>query len=85
MVTMTQNDTSVLSRELATYNAHLDELLIEQGKFVLVAEDSVLGIFDTYRDALAAGYAARGLSPFLVKQIASHEVAANFTRSLEPA
>ena len=85
MDTMTENETTTLARELATYNSHLTELMGEQGKFALVAEDRVLGTFDTYRDALTAGYAARGLEPFLVKQIASHELVANFTRSLQAA
>ena len=82
---MTQNQSTTLSRELATYNAHLGQLINNPGKFVLIAGDEILDTFDTYRDALAAGYAARGLEPFLVKQIATHEVVANFSRSLQTA
>ena len=85
MEAMTQTDATDLARELATYAARLPELLSEEGKFALIAEDQLLGTYDTYGDALGVGYAKRGLAPFLVKQIASHEMVANFTRSLQAA
>lgn len=73
---------NALETELATYRKMLPEWSGEQGRFALIAGDKVLGIFDTYNDALTTGYAKRGLDPFLVKQIATIEVTANFTRSM---
>lgn len=72
-----------LERELETYNRELPHLIAEaQGKFALVFEDSVAGIFDTYADALNAGYQKFQLKPFMVKQIATDEQAHFFTRDL---
>ena len=73
---------AALEKELATYNRLLPELLAKQGKFVLIKGDDQAGIFDTYQDALAAGYAQFKLEPFLVKQIAPAERVSYFTRDL---
>ncbi len=45
-----------LEKEIETYNAKLPELLSHVGKFVLIREETVEGFFDTYTDALRAGY-----------------------------
>jgi hypothetical protein len=74
-----------LERELATYQRLLPTLGGEEGRYALIAGDELLGVFDTYPDALAAGYTARGLDPFLVKRISSVEVISYFTRDLRPA
>lgn len=71
-----------LAKELETYRVLLPTLTGEEGRFALIAEDKLLGVFDTYADALAAGYQRRALKPFLVKQIAAYEVVANFTRDI---
>lgn len=42
--------------ELETYRGHLTELLGSEGKFVLILGKVVDGAFDTYGDALEAGY-----------------------------
>ena len=78
-------DVPNLEQELATYQRLLPALAGEEGRHALIAGDKLLGIFDTYPDALAAGYAARGLEPFLVKKISSVEVISYFTRNLRPA
>ena len=60
--------------EMTTYHQHLDALLREhQGKFVVIQGQKILGPFDTYPDALQAGYNAFGLGSFLVKPITAHE------------
>lgn len=70
-----------LERELETYKRLLaGELATEEGRFALIAGDSLLGVFDSYNDALTAGYKARGLEPFLVKKVATVETVAFFTR-----
>jgi hypothetical protein len=74
--------TEALERELATYRARLPELSAEQGKFILIHGDEVLGIYDSYQDALTAGYEKAGLDPFLVKRISAVETVAYFSREL---
>ena len=64
---------SNLEQEIATYHRHLPELLGEQGRFVLIKGTEVAGTFDSYRDALTAGYQRFKLNSFLVKQIAAAE------------
>jgi hypothetical protein len=73
----------VLEREIKTYKEKLPELQANEGKFVVICGDTVSGIFDSYQDALAAGYERCGITPFLVKQISSVEVLASFTRDLD--
>jgi hypothetical protein len=58
-----------LEQELETYNAHRDELLRDEGKFVVIRGDRVAGVWQTYEDALKAGYNEFKLEPFMVKQI----------------
>lgn len=74
----------VLQAELDTFKKLLPTLSGDEGRYALVADDQLLGVYDTYGDAMQAGYAQRGLDPFLVKQIASVEVVANYTRHLHP-
>jgi hypothetical protein len=62
-----------LEKELETYHSKLADLLLEQGKFVLICGDSMEGIFGAYEDALAAGYTRCGMRPFLVKKILAVE------------
>ncbi len=71
-----------LEKELETYKRKLGELTSEEGKFVLIRGDNLVGIYGTYEDALAAGYQQFNLEPFLVKQIQSVEQVQSFTRSL---
>ena len=72
-----------LAKELATYEAHRDELLgSHEGKYVLVHGDKIEGVWDTYKDALEAGYRDFGLEPFLVKQIQGIERVQFLTRDI---
>ena len=71
-----------LERELATYAKKLPELQAEFGKFVLIKDDAIEGIFDTYLDALKVGYDRFKLEPFMVKQIAIAESVFQFTRDV---
>jgi hypothetical protein len=45
--------------------------LAEEGKFVVVSGDQVVGAYTSYEDALKVGYEKFGLKPFLVKKIGS--------------
>lgn len=73
---------SDLSQEIATYKRHLPELLGQQGRFVLVKGAEIAGIFDSYQDALTAGYQRFKLDSFLVKQITAVERMPYFSRDL---
>jgi hypothetical protein len=56
-------------KEMETYNSRRDELLKEEGKFVVIQGDQVAGTWDTYDDALKAAYSRFKLEGFMVKQI----------------
>lgn len=73
-----------LQKELATYEAHKQELVGQgEGQFVLIQDDKVVGIYATYGDALKVGYEKFKLdTPFLVKQISAIERVQFFTRDL---
>jgi hypothetical protein len=63
-----------LERELKTFEDQLPHLLANEGKFVLIQGDQIAGFFDTYADAIQAGYEKFELTAFLVKQIQAVEV-----------
>lgn len=70
---------AVLEKELAKYEAVKNELLgTTEGKYVLIRNDEVAGAFDSFPDAVRAGYQKYGNVPFLVKQVAATEMPANF-------
>lgn len=71
-----------LEREVATYEAHLMDLLASQGKYVLIRGDEIAGVFDTYEAALDRGYQEYGPVPFLVKVIQPAEPILHFGRDL---
>lgn len=73
----------ILKRELETYEAQKSELIGRaMGKFALIKEEEVVGVFDTQMDAIRQGYARFGNVPFLVKQIVQLEIPQNFTSNL---
>ena len=72
----------VLEKELQTYKDNLPQLTAEEGKFVLIKGDRVVGTFGTYEDAVKAGYEEFKLEPFLVKQIRAIEQVQVVTRLL---
>jgi hypothetical protein len=68
------NTADALRVELETYERRKAELLQQgEGRFVLIQDSEVAGIWDNYEDALKAGYEKYGLRPFLVKQIRAVE------------
>lgn len=74
---------NVFAKELETYDAKKNELLAESsGKFVVIKDSEIAGVWDTYEDALRAGYDRFKLVPFLVKQITPIEPVLNFTRDV---
>jgi len=71
-----------LEIELATYQANLPALLEHEGKWVVIHQDRVAGIWQTFEDALKAAYKEFGLNPFMVKQIHAIEPVYHFTHDL---
>ena len=70
----------ILDAELKTYEQNRDRLLdIAEGKFVLIHNSQVIGIYDSKMDAVTAGYQLFGNVPFLVKQIVKTETPLNLT------
>lgn len=58
-----------LEQELETYNRIHNTLINDIGKFIVIHHNEVIGIFDTYSDALKVGYDRCGNNSFLVKNI----------------
>ena len=78
---MTMTDT--LKTEIETYLREKDRLVAESaGKYVLIHGTYVIGVWDTYEDALKEGYERFLLKPFLVKHIEAIEKVHFFTRDL---
>jgi len=74
-----------LEKELETYRLKLPELRAEEGKFVLIHDQEVVGTYTSYEDAIKAGYAKYGVSsPFLVKQIQANEQVHFISRFVDP-
>ncbi len=75
-----------LNQELQVYRLHLIDMLgvndINEGKYVVIKGDHILGIFDEFETALDSGYDRCGLEPFLVKKIEKNESVLYFSRPI---
>jgi len=74
-----------LRQELETYKKILPTLSDKEGQFALIFGEELVGVYESYADALKAGYDRAGLRPFLVKRISTTEVVAYFTRGIDGA
>ena len=72
---------TALNLELKTYSDRLPSLMGQLGKHVLIKGNDIIGVFDSYEDALRAGYEKFNLEPFLVKKIAPSEQVAFFAKA----
>ena len=78
-------DSKRLEKEQKTYELNKESLLAaHEGKYVLIHGEEVAGTWDTYRDALEAGYKQFGLEPFMVKQITGIERIQHISRNILP-
>ena len=66
---------SALYQAWNTYRREVGRLLAEgqEGKYVLIKDDAVVGLFDTWDAAREAGLQHYLLSPFLVHQVQTRE------------
>jgi hypothetical protein len=72
-----------LERELKTYQRHKEKLLAKaEGKYVLIKNSQVVGVFDTDGAALREGARRFGNVPFLVKKIVRVEVPLDFSSNI---
>ena len=75
-----------LDYELQFYRLHLIDMLgvndVNEGKYTVIKGNEVQGPFNTYEDALEAGYGRHGLVPFLVKKLERNESVLYFSRPL---
>ena len=62
-------DSFAWEKELATYEREMPKLTRDEGKFVAIKGDQIVGVWDTYEDAAHAGYERFGLHSVLVKKI----------------
>ena len=74
----------LLHQELETYEKSRDQLLAQGAeKYVVIQGTNILGVWETYTDALQAGYDKCGVDhPFLVKRIERIEKIQHFTRDV---
>jgi len=73
----------LLDKELATFESHKAELIgTARGKFALVKDDRIVGVYDTPNDAVHQGYSDFGPDAFLVKEIVEVDTPQNFTSNL---
>lgn len=80
---MNTSDVTPLSRELETYKRHqMDLVLSAEGKYVVISGAAISQPYDTYEEAIAAGYGQYGPTPFLVKQVLRAEPIYYFNREL---
>ena len=74
---------TLLDVELKTYEQKRDQLLgSSEGKFVLIQDNQIVGVYDSKMDAISEGYRRFGNVPFLVKRIVKVEAPLNFTSNL---
>ena len=77
--------TDNLNHELEFYETIKDRLVAagNTGKYVVIGDGADLGIWDTYEDALSAGYNHFGLTKrFLIKKIEGIEGLLFFSREI---
>jgi hypothetical protein len=74
--------TATLEKDIQTFERILPSIINQEGKYALIFDAQLIGVFDTYADALSAGYSRAELNPFLVKKIAGVENVANLSRDI---
>ena len=76
---MSTSETSVLKPELQYFEQHRVELLAHAtGKYALVKNAELVGVFDSETEALRTGFRRLGTDAFLVKHIVEADILLNF-------
>lgn len=72
----------MLEKETKYFEKKLPELIpTKVGKFVLIKDERIEGIYDALNDALKSGYEKFKDQPFLVKQIVPAQQPLNFANN----
>lgn len=67
-------ETSPRAQEMRTYEAHKAELLrTSKGKYVLIKDADIIGLYDREADAFSEGYQRFRLTGFSVRQVLQRE------------
>jgi hypothetical protein len=56
---------------------------VNEGRYALVNEEKVIGVYPSFDAALAVGYELLGLRPFLIQQVVQHEIPKYFSRNIK--
>ena len=60
----------MLEKEIAFYEKNLENWLsLYQGKFVLVKDEELVGVYDSNEQALTAGASLFGLASYLIRRV----------------
>lgn len=68
------------TREMATYRAHLLELLAREGAYVVIRGEEIIGIRDSLEEAERLGYGRFHFDGFMIRRIAAVEEVLRFPR-----
>lgn len=75
--------TDLLKEEIETYQENKAKLVVESnGKYVLIKGKTIVGIYESEKDALSEGIAKFGNVPFLVKKIEEIEQVHHYTSNI---
>jgi hypothetical protein len=76
---------SVLQKAIETFRRESPKYADQAGKFLLIRDSQVLGVWAAYEDALKEGYRVCGVDqPFLVKKIELVETPQFNSRFVQP-
>ncbi len=70
------------SRELRTYRRKLPELHAHEGKYAVISGEDIVGLYDTYADAIQTAYDRCPIDRFIVKRVEAVERVFTFSRGL---
>lgn len=72
----------MLEKEAKYFDSKLNELAkTDMGKFAIIKEEQIVGIFESVIDALKVGYEKFKEQPFFVKQILPAQQPLNFANN----
>jgi hypothetical protein len=65
-----------LTAEIEAYEKLLPSLMANEGKYAVIFDSALVGVFANYEEGLRAGYEKAKLRPFLVRKISGAEATA---------
>ncbi len=74
-----------LREETRTYEAHVAQWTEHEGQFVLIHGSDVIGFYESYEEALTAGYERFGVAAFFVREVRQQPPVQFVSRLVAPA